>query len=142
MLFLYFWTLSMLKLPTECMLVSKELKVISHFISMFRSYLHSYLFHRFCSKLLHITCWARFHWVSEQRQQLCGNAGRGGKANLGSPPQSLYALTSFSSSRNTATKAALYLSKNNRSNFGKYTLSVRNRLVHIKQKYCHFGTVT
>jgi len=42
--------------------------------------------------------------------------------------------------RNTATKAALYLSKNNHSNFGKYTLSTRNRL--HKQKYCHFETVT
>ena len=138
MLFLYFWTLSMLKLPTECMLVSKELKVISHFVSFLSSliFVSPFLLQTFTYNLLSTLplsfraktaavwkCWKR----------------RKGKPRV--TPQSLYALTSFSSSRNTATKAALYLSKNNRSNFGKYTLSVRNRL-HIKQKYCHFGTVT
>lgn len=92
----------MLKLPTECGFARIELKVISPFVLLFHSYLRSVLFHRFCSKLFHITSLARFHWVSEHRQLPCGNVGRGGKTNLCPPPKSLYALNSFSGSRNTS----------------------------------------
>lgn len=92
----------MLKLPTECRFAHIELEVISPFVLLFHSYLRSVLFHRFCSKLFHITSLARFHWVSEHRELPCGNVGRGGNTNLGPPPKSLYALTSFSGSRNTS----------------------------------------
>ena len=65
----------MLKLHTECMFASKDLKVISTFVSMFRSYLRSILFHPFCSIPFHITYLARFHDFQSKESSRVGRWG-------------------------------------------------------------------